>query len=300
MNKADNVIKQIRNYANVELKDLNPLVLAYRLGSINALCEDYFQNFQKPVLDVDVASLYPVGVNPKFDASLVPNSEDTKDRTDMFCKGLTNMIKEANPDLGVKKTFAEQCQEIMPEKPCTDDDARLIELLERRGSHMNLKMEISHRWANNSYAKTVYNLLAKHDISTMADLMGLLDDPDIRDLINYRDSRKKDEINKLKSKFPIFDLTWQDCQKIVAIYDTANDRKDNTARDILIDFIDMPKPQVQANALIRNGICNVNQLYFWLSKHTLKDYTNFSGIGSVPGNVRWMYDYIVKTGKVVE
>lgn len=297
MNKADNVIKQIRNYANVELKDLNPLVLAYRLGSINALCEDYFQTpMEKEEPVVDVSAFHPF----ELSADDYRNLWDSVSLTAKDAKKQTETVKETDPDLGVEKTFAEQCQEIIPEKPCTDDDTRLIELLERRGSHMNLKMEISHRWVNSGYAKTVYNLLAKYDIATMSDLMELLDDPEIRDLINYRDSRKKDEINKLKGKFPIFDLTSQDCQKIVAIYDTANDSKDKTAKDILVDFIDMPRSKVQANALVRDGICNVNQLYFWLSRHTLKDYTNLKRVGSVPDNVRWMYDYIVKTGKVVE
>lgn len=267
-------VEQIKKLTYVkDLKDGNELI--FRLGQIRGICDQilaehaYIENDKKATTEVlvDVASMHP----------------------------FNGLVSDT-------KTFAEKCKEIIPEeKPCTDDDTKVIQLLERRGEHMNLKFEINRRWVNSKYAKMVYDLLSKHGICTMADLMSFLDDPYIRDLVYYRESRKRDETKKLVDRFPIFDLSGEDCRKVVNIYDTANDKlvkdgKSKNAETVLTEFLNMPSVR-HRNAVIRSGITNVNALYFWLSHHTLKDYKNIRGLAEIPDSVHWLYIYIHKEEK---
>ena len=258
-------VEQIKKLTYVkDLKDGNELI--FRLGQIRGIC----------------------------DQILAEHAYIENDK-----KATTEVLERIVAD---NKTFAEKCKEIIPEeKPCTDDDAKVIQLLERRGEHMNLKFEINHRWVNSKYAKMVYDLLSKHGICTMADLMSFLDDPYVRDLVYYRDSRKRDETKKLADRFPIFDLSGEDCRKVVDIYDTANDKsvkdgESKNAETVLTEFLDMPSTR-HRNAVIRSGITNVNALYFWLSHHTLKDYKNIRGLAGIPSSVYWLYNYIHKDEK---
>ena len=193
------------------------------------------------------------------------------------------------------KTFAEKCKEIIPEdKPCTDDDEKIIKLLERNGSHMNLKFELSQRFPNKQYAKTVYNLLAKDGICTMQDLMEIFDDYEKLHLIKYYQSAKKDDLKKLNEIFPVFELGDITCNKIAAMYEAANEYHGKTAGDILTDFVG---PVRHRNAIMRFGILNMNQLYYYCGHHTLKEYRGIRNVGIIPDNVLWLYNYIHKDEK---
>ena len=195
------------------------------------------------------------------------------------------------------KTFAEVCKEVMPEEPCTDDDEKVIKLLERNGSHMNLKFEIGSRFPNKKYAKTVVDLLAKDGICTMQDLMEIFDDPEKLKMIKYYQSTNKDNLKKLNEIFPVFELGDSTCAKIASLYETANENKGKTGQDILTDFVGNNTVR-HRNAIMRFGILNMNQLYYYLSHHTMKEYKQIRNVGVVPENVEWLYYHI--NGKVVK
>lgn len=130
-----NTIEQIKKLTNVN--DLNNNAeLIFKLGQIRGIC----------------------------DQILAENAYIQSDK-----KATVEVFERLVSD---NKTFAEKCKEIIPEdKPCTDDDEKIIKLLERNGSHMNLKFELSQRFPNSQNAKVIYGLLTKEGICTMQDLM---------------------------------------------------------------------------------------------------------------------------------
>ena len=219
---------------------------------------------------------------------------DNKHKEPVFVKA--DNIVHIDTD-NTEKTFAEVCKEVMPEEPCTDDDEKVIKLLERNGSHMNLKFEIGSRFPNKKYAKTVIDLLAKDGICTMQDLMEIFDDPEKLKMIKYYQSANKDNLKKLNEIFPVFELGDSTCAKIAALYETANENKGRTGQDILTDFIGNSTIR-HRNAIMRFGILNTNQLYYYLSHHTMKEYKQIRNVGIVPENVEWLYYHI--NGKVVK
>lgn len=192
-----------------------------------------------------------------------------------------------------EKSFQEYCEEL--KNSCTDEDEQMVKLLERNGSHMNLKFVIHDRWPNKSYAKTVTDILASHNICTMNDLIQIFDNPDNLRMLRYPGSVNKDDLNKFnKDIFPIYKLSASDKEKFDNIYCTANEYKDKDQVAILYNFVNEESARI-CNALYRYAnICNVNQLYFYLSTHKLSDFKKIRGIGHVPDSVNRMYYYIHK------
>lgn len=180
-----------------------------------------------------------------------------------------------------------------------DHDKRLISLLERRGSHMNLKMEIASRWPNKSYGKTVYDILSSTGICTMSDFMTILDNPNNLGMLKYTGSVNKDDLKEFNKIFPIFKLNSEDRTKLYNLYETANEQsagingnlKPHNAYDVMNKFIGASSKR-HVNSLLRNNINNVNQLYFYLSHHKIDEFKDLHGIGRVTESELWLYNYI--------
>ena len=62
------------------------------------------------------------------------------------------------------------------------------------------------------------------------------------------------------------------------------------------DDVTSPYSKRYINAFIRNGIINVNQLYFFLKNHDVKELKKMRGIGHISENVETMY-LKIKEGK---
>ena len=266
-------LEQIKKLTDVNsLNDQTDLI--FKLGQIRGICDQAIADRKHEIRISDEAQQHVL--------------QEQKGRHELF-----DIVMESKEKS--EKTFAEVCKEVMPEEPCTDDDEKVIKLLERNGSHMNLKFEIGSRFPNKKYAKTVVDLLAKDGICTMQDLMEIFDDPEKLRMIKYYQSAKKDDLKKLNEIFPVFELGDSTCAKIAALYETANENKDKTGQDILTDFIGESTVR-HRNAIMRFGILNTNQLYYYLSHHTMKEYKQIRNVGIVPGNVYWLYFHI--NGKV--
>lgn len=113
-------------------------------------------------------------------------------------------------------------------------------------------------------------------------------------IIKYYQSAKKDDLKKLNEIFPVFELGATTCNKIAAMYEAANEYHGKTAGDILTDFIGSVRHR---NAIMRFGIFNMNQLYYYFGHHTLKEYRGIRNVGIIPDSVLWLYNYINKGEK---
>ena len=208
-----------------------------------------------------------------------------------LCKNCTDGNTDQNP---VKISFKDFCN---AHKPSTDNK-KLEDLLDRNGNHaMNLKFEIRKRWPNKSYANTIVTLLANNYINNMDDFMKVFDD--YRNLLAmiYPESQPRENIAHMNKVFPANKLSNDDKHKFQQLYYTANEFNNKMQHIILIDFINEPAGDPNAryyNSLARYGICNINQLYFYLKNHKLNDLKEIKGIGHISNYIRWMYDTIHK------
>ena len=309
------ILEQIRKLTNVNNLN-NNADLIFKLGQIRGICDQAIAENSSKVEPVFVKADDIIHIDiDEPEKTFAENSPKvlvaSPDKTAKLHKELIRQIQNSD-SIGILseaeknyvendvKTFAEKCKEIIPEdKPCTDDDEKIIKLLERNGSHMNLKFELSQRFPNKQYAKTVYNLLAKDGICTMQDLMEIFDDYEKLHIIKYYQSAKKDDLKKLNEIFPVFELGDITCNKIAAMYEAANEYHGRTGGDILTNFIG-DKLVRHRNAIMRFGILNMNQLYYYFGHHTLKEYKGIRNVGVVPDNVLWLYNYINNTRKVVK
>lgn len=192
-----------------------------------------------------------------------------------------NIIKEK------PKTFAEAVKEVLPEEVESDDVKKLKKLLERKGDHMNLKFELNSRYNLPKYLGTVLNTLSSYGIVTMQDLMMFLDDYENYRILKYPMSVNKDDIKKFNQKFPLKELAPADIEKLVGVYDAANEYKDKTAVKILDEFLNTSNVR-QRNAILRYGIQNVNQLYLYLKNNSIKEYRKIRGIGEPVESIYWL------------
>lgn len=259
----------------------SPTINAFKLGLIRGKCEQYLSGHAEekeyPWNEIDSEE----NPGPVTTGKVLNRSENSS-------KSCTD---EKKP------TFEEFCKR---ETEKSSDDY-VIKLLERRGSHMNLKFEINKRWSLSSQ-KMIIKMLNNRGIVTMTDFMIILDDPDMYNALLYPQSAKSEIRKKLYSKFPN-ELQDSDRKKFAELYNTANDvPSDKDLNGIGISSKDMLRsflcPEAKSNdayasryvnGFVRNGINNINQLYFFLHKNGLNAVNKLKGVGHVSESIVALY-----------
>ena len=272
----------VNDLIEISKLDRDPTINAFKLGLIRGKCEQYLSDHAEekeyPWNEVDSEDPGPITTGKVLNRSENSSKSCTDEK---------------------KPTFEEFCkQETEKDK---NSDNYILDLLERRGSHMNLKFEINKRWSLASQ-KMIIKMLNDKGIVTMTDFMVILDDPDMYHALLYPQAVKSEIRNKLYSKFPK-DLQESDRKKFIDLYNTANDVTiANDPNGIGISYINKlrnflcpnAKPVDQyatryVNAFVRNNINNINQLYFFLEKNGLKGVKNIRGVGHISESIVALY-----------
>jgi hypothetical protein len=279
MTKGDLVL--VNDLIEISKLDRDPTVNAFKLGLIRGKCEQYLSDHSEekeyPFNEVDSEDSGPVTTGKVLNRSENPSKSCTDDEK--------------------KPTFEEFCKQ---EAEKSDD--YIIKLLERRASHMNLKFEISKRWVSDNTCKFIMKMLNDKGIVTMSDFVTIFDDPDMYNALLYPQSVKSELRNKLYSKFPK-DLQDSDRKKFADLYNTANDvPSDKDPNGVGISSINMlrnflcPEAKLNdayasryVNGFVRNGINNINQLYFFLQKNGLNAVTKIKGVGHISESIVALY-----------
>lgn len=251
----------------------SPTINAFKLGLIRGKCEQYLSDHAE---------------EKEYTWNEVDSEEETGPvTTGKVLNRSENSSKSCTDEK--KPTFEEFC-----EKEAEKNDEYIIKLLERRASHMNLKFEISKRWLSDNTCKFISKMLNDKGIVTMSDFVIIFDDPDMYQALLYPQSVKSELRNKLYSKFPK-DLQDSDRKKFADLYNTANDGTDISYKDILSNFLfpDIKSKDAYVtrytNALAKNNINNVNQLYFFLQKNGLNAVNKLKGIGHISDSIVALY-----------
>jgi len=185
-----------------------------------------------------------------------------------------------------KNSFQEFC-----EQQIKDSNDELLHLLERNGSHMNLKFELDKRYPNKSYLKTVKGILSDMGINTMSDFLVFMDDPKLYNIFHYNEKYIPDEINK---KYHISRLNSNDRSKLAQLYLTANEYEGQTADHILKEFLKRETRFVNA-LILATGVHTINQLYFYLQNlKNFKDFKKLRGLSNPPIVIENLYNNIHK------
>lgn len=260
----------------IEIKDLakfneNYAMCTYKLGVIKGLCEEYLET-HTDIEEESVNNVLPVT------SRVVP------------------------PDEPISPiTFEEYCQQEVTKE--NNVDKWIPSVLERRGNHMNLNFEVSARWNNPANKKMIIRLLNAKGICNMHDFMTIFDNPTNLHTLSYTQSANKDDQKKLNKIFPLFELSDSDKKQLASLYLTANDYPENGElkgmssklyfqKFLTPDDLTSPYSKRYVNAFVRNGITNVNQLYFFLKNHDVKELKKMRGIGHISENVATMYSKI--------
>lgn len=261
------LIEEIRDIAKF---NENHAMCAFKLGLIKGLCDGYLE-FHKETDDVV--------------------------KTDNQSKVTYYKSEEVVHTTSKPITFEEFCQQEIEKN--NNNDNWLNDILDRRGNHMNLNFEISSRWGNPSNKKMIIKLLNQKKICNMNDLMTIFDDPINLNTLRYMQSANKENQKKLNNIFPLFELSDSDRKQIASLYLTANDypEKENSygvLSDIYFRSFLTPDDTSSAyskrylNAFLRNGITNVNQLYFFLKKNGINAVKSLKGVGHISENIMMM------------
>jgi hypothetical protein len=256
MNNFNEFIEKIKNISVLSENDNKN---AYKLGVIHGMCEHYLVNDIKEEVKCNEIEI-PVEENEKI-------------------------------------SFEEYCQQEITKE--NNIDKWIPSVLERRGNHMNLNFEVSARWNNPANKKMIIRLLNTKGICNMHDFMTIFDNPINLNTLRYTQSANKDDQKKLNKIFPLFELSDSDKKQLASLYFTANDYPENGEfkgmsselyfqKFLTPDDVTSPYSKRYLNAFIRNGIINVNQLYFFLKNHDVKELKKMRGIGHISENVETM------------
>ena len=265
------LIEEIRDIAKF---NENHAMCAFKLGLIKGLCDGYLE-FHKEIDNI-VKTDNPSKVT--------------------YYKG--EEVVHTTPE---PATFEEYCKQEIEKNDNRDN--WLDVALDRRGNHMNLTFEISARWNNPANKKMILKLLNQKQICTMKDLMAIFDNPVNFNTLMYIQSANKDTQKSLNKIFPLFELSDADRKQIAELYSTANDYPEIEnikgvlsniyfQRFLTSDDTKSAYSKRYVNAFIRNGITNVNQLYFLLKEKGIKGVTNLRGVGHASDNIITMYEKI--------
>ena len=260
----------------------SPTINAFKLGLIRGKCEQYLSDHAEE-------KEYPWNeIDPEEKTGPVTTGK-VLNRSENSSKSCTD---EKKP------TFEEFCKQ---ETEKSSDDY-IIKLLERRASHMNLKFEISKRWLSDNTCKFILKMLNDKGIVTMSDFVTIFDDPDMYQALLYPQSAKSEIRKKLYSKFPN-ELQDSDRKKFAELYNTANDVPSDkdpngvgiSSKNMLRNFLCPDTKSNDAytsryvNGFVKNGINNVNQLYFFLQKNGLNAITKIKGVGHISESIVALY-----------
>ena len=265
MDKTIDIINEIRNLSTIEdLANVNQMI--FNLGRIRGLCENYICS------------------QPEPDEEPIP----------ITCEEPPAPVETCKDD----SPFGLRAAEVLTQRgiDVIDTDTKVIKALERRASHMNLKFEISHRWSP-SAAKLIIQMLNRKGIMTMIDFVTIFDDPTNFSTLEYPMAASSANREKLNKIFPLKEIGNNDNKKFAELYKVANDNGRESMTDIFTNFINDPNALKTgrtryANSFMRNGICSINQLYFFLSKYGIKEITKLNGVGHVSEPIIELYSTI--------
>jgi len=274
MKTINEVLEEIKELSNLT-SNMSHDQIIFNMGQIYSLSCEYTDPHRIELTDGEI--IY-IDEDKKAVEEALNNITETKNSFQ------ENTVK-------TKNSFQEFC-----EQQIKDSDDKILHLLERNGSHMNLKFELDKRYPNKSYLKTVKGILSDMGINTMSDFLVFMDDPKLYDIFHYNEKYIPDEINK---KYHISRLNLNDRLKLAQLYLTANEYEGQTADHILKKFLKIEGQMRETrfvNALIRaTGVQTINQLYFYLQNlKNFKDFKKLRGLSNPPIAIENLYNNIHK------